>query len=310
MTRTLDVELSRVARRQHGLWTRAQALAAGASASLVDRRLRSGAWLRLDTSVYGSPAAPATWRRSVMAAVLAERAAAASHVTAAVLHRLDGFREGRPHITIPPGAHARGKLSIAHRNVSCRATVIDHIPCVALDQVFIDLAQCVSLQRLETALARRADRDAGVIDRVRDRYVDLAPRGGRDLRRLRTVLERFGGGDHVHESALEREARRLFQRPDVPPIVWQAPFPGREPGAHRVDGMIPDWGLVIELDGRSWHTRVDDFDRDRRRDQAAAAAGLLTLRFSYSQIVHDPAWCLSILRQTGAQRASAFVNTG
>jgi hypothetical protein len=306
----VDLELAGLARRQHGLWTRTQALSAGASGSLIDRRLRSGAWLRLDTSVYGSPAARATWHRSVMAAVLAERVAIASHRTAAALFALAGFRPGRPHVTIPAGAHARGRLSIAHRSVSLRATVVDDIPCVTIEQVFIDLAQCVSVDRLRMALARRADREPSVIDRVRDRYVELAPRGGRDLRRLRAVLDRFGSGETIKESELERLARHVLQHPELPLVVWQAPFPGREVGACRVDGLIPAWGIVIELDGRAWHARVDDFERDRRRDQAAAAAGLLTLRFTYAQIAYDPEWCLTVLREAGARRAGAILAAG
>ena len=115
-------QCERLARSQHGAWSRRQAFDAGASESLIDRRLRSGAWLRLDAGVYGSPAAPPTWHRSVIAAVLAEPWAVASHRSAAVLHGLEGFRPGRPEVTILPGANARGRLAIAHRGVDTRAS--------------------------------------------------------------------------------------------------------------------------------------------------------------------------------------------
>ena len=49
------------------------------------------------------------------------------------------------------------------------------------------------------------------------------------------------------------------------------------------------WALVIEADGRAWHTRVEDFERDRRRDAEAAAAGYLTLRFTHHQLTHEQA---------------------
>lgn len=297
-----DDVVARRARSQHGAWSRRQALAAGASESLIERRLRTGGWLRLDTAVYGSPGAPPTWGRSIMAAVLAEPWAVASHRSAAVLHNLEGFRPGRPEITIRPGASARGRLAIAHRGIDVRTTKVDHIPCVTADQVFVDLAQVISEGRLRKALARRADSTPRILDAVRDRYCLLAPRGGRDLRPLRAVLERFGVDDEIAESVLERRMRMLFTRREVPSISWQAPFPGRAPGAQRVDGVIDDWKVVLEGDGRSWHTRVDDFERDRRRDQAAAAAGYLTLRYSYHQIVDEPSACLATLVQTGERR--------
>jgi very-short-patch-repair endonuclease len=119
------------------------------------------------------------------------------------------------------------------------------------------------------------------------------------------VLDRFGAGPGIDESELERRMRLLFTRPEVPTIRWQAAFPGRVAGPQRVDGVIAPWKIVIEGDGRAWHTRVDDFERDRRRDQSAAAAGYLTLRYTYNQITTDPEWCLSTLLQTGATRVTA-----
>lgn len=239
-----------------------------------------------------------------MAAVLAEPWAAASHKSAAVLHGLVGFRPGRPEISIRPGANARGKLSLAHRAIDTKTTVIKGIPCVTLDQVFIDLAQVTGARRLEKALARQADHTPAVVEAVRDRYLVLAPRGGRNLQPLRAVLDRFGSGAIPDESELERLMRMLFTRPDIPPIRWQAAFPGRLPGPQRVDGMIDLWRVIVEGDGRAWHARIDDFDRDRRRDQAAAAAGYLTLRYSYHQIAREPAWCVDTLLAAGTQRAA------
>src|SRR3546814_9697878 len=81
--------------------------------------------------------------------------------------------------------------------------------------------------------------------------------------------------------------RLLLTRADIPPIAWQAPFPGRQPGARRVDGLVESWRLVVEADGRAWHERVRDFERDRRRDAEVAAAGLQTLRFTWHQITAE-----------------------
>ena len=97
----------------------------------------------------------------------------------------------------------------------------------------------------------------------------------------------------------------MFTDPRVPRIHWQAAFPGQETGPRRVDGLVERWRIVLEGDGRAWHTRVDDFERDRRRDQAAAAAGYLTLRFTYHQIVREPERCLSTLIDAGARRIAA-----
>lgn len=305
MDRRPDAAIARLARRQHGVWTRRQAMAAGMSPKMVRVRTDRGDWVILDHGVYAHLASAPTWERSVMAAVLAEPWAVASHQTAAVLHELVGFRQGRPVITIRPGANARGRLALAHRGIDVRTTHVNGIPCVTLDQVFIDLAQSVGERRLKEALSDRAGHDPRLLDAVRDRYCALAPRGGRNLQKLRTVLERFGSGELPSESELERRMRAVFTVPGVPPITWQAPFPGRHPGKRRVDGLIPAWSVVLEGDGRAWHTRVTDFERDRRRDAEAAAAGLQTLRFTWYQLVEEPDWARSILFNVGAHRSAA-----
>ena len=301
----VDQAIAALSRRQHGAWSRSQALAVGATRSVIGTRLRNHAWVRLDTAVYGHPASAPTWERSVMAAVLAEAWAVASHRSAAVLHDLDGFRPGRPEVTVRPGAHARGRLAIVHRGVDVRTTTVSGIPCVALDQCFVDLAQVVSERKLRVALGGRAGRQTGILDAVRDRYVDLAPRGGRNLRPLRAVLERFGAGELPHPSELERHLRLVLSGPDIPDVVLEAPFPGRDPGSQRVDALIPSWSVVVEGDGRAWHTRVEDFERDRRRDAEAAAAGLLTLRFTWHQLTQERDWVRDVLLTTGFHRRAA-----
>ena len=86
MRSTSSQRLAAIARRQHGSWSRRQALACGFSDKMIRTRIRRGEWLQLDTAVYAHVASLPTWQRSVMAAVLAEPWAAASHRTAAVLH--------------------------------------------------------------------------------------------------------------------------------------------------------------------------------------------------------------------------------
>lgn len=301
-THTPDRAIARLARRQHGAWSRRQALAAEFTSSMIETRLLRGHWVQLDTAVYAHAASLPTWERSIMAAILAEPWALASHRTAAVLHELRDFRRGRPEITIRPGANARGRLAIAHRGVDTRSTTIDFLPVTTVEQTFVDLAQVVTERRLRAAFSHKAERHETLVDAVRDRYCALAPRGGRDLRNLRSVLDRFGAGEAIEVSELERVMRRVLASPAIPDIEWEAPFPGRSPGPSRVDGLIRPWRTILEADGRKWHTRLEDFERDRRRDAEAAAAGFLTLRFTYYQLVNEAAWAQDIVVDAGEHR--------
>jgi hypothetical protein len=276
---------------------------------MIRAREQSGEWVRLDHAVYGHVSVPPTWERSLMAAVLAEPWARVSHRASAALHELTGYRRGRPEVTIRPGANARGSLAIAHRGVDVRSTTIRGIPVVTVAQTFIDLAQISSSEKVGTALSDRAEDDPKLLDTVRDRYCALAPKGGRDLRTLKQILDRFGAGPSIQRSALEVELARVLAGRGMPEALWEAPFPGRSTGPQRVDALLPVWQLIVEADGRTWHARLEDFERDRRRDAEAAAAGYLTLRFTHHQLVHEPRWVARILLSTGATRCADLRGT-
>jgi very-short-patch-repair endonuclease len=133
----------------------------------------------------------------------------------------------------------------------------------------------------------------------------LAPRGGRNLSTLRAALLHHGTEPPCTESGLERRLHAVASDPQIPHVHWQAPFPGQEDGQQRVDGLIPMWSIVLEGDGRPWHTRVDDFERDRRRDAEAAAHGLLTLRFTWNQLDREAAWVRRTIIDAGRHRLAS-----
>jgi very-short-patch-repair endonuclease len=56
-----------------------------------------------------------------------------------------------------------------------------------------------------------------------------------------------------------------------------------------VDALIPDWRLVLEADGRRYHQRIEDFERDRWRDAEAAVHGLHVMRFTHRRLRDDRA---------------------
>ena len=53
---------------------------------------------------------------------------------------------------------------------------------------------------------------------------------------------------------------------------------------HSVDACWPDYGLVVELDSRTWHETRAAFQRDRERDRALQLAGLRCIRFTSTDL--------------------------
>jgi len=74
-----DARIAAVAARQHGAFSRAQALRAGLTPHAISHRRRSGRWLDLHRAAYAIAGSP-TEERRIMAAVLSlgERAVIAS----------------------------------------------------------------------------------------------------------------------------------------------------------------------------------------------------------------------------------------
>ena len=63
---------------------------------------------------------------------------------------------------------------------------------------------------------------------------------------------------------------------------------------HLVDFCWPEERLIVETDRRRHLSRAA-FERDRARDQALVAAGWTVLRFTYRQVLEEPARVRDVL---------------
>ena len=83
---TVTRSLNRLAARQHGLLTRAQAQQAGLSARAIDRRIASERWDLIRPGVFAVGGVPCTWEQAILAVCLAGGSGTVvSHETSAQL---------------------------------------------------------------------------------------------------------------------------------------------------------------------------------------------------------------------------------
>src|SRR5215210_3203631 len=94
--------LNQIARRQHALITRDQALASGLSPHQVRQRIRSGEWCTVRPGVYAVNGAPPTWLQAVAAVCLAPQVWT-SHQTAGALWALPGVGDDAIHVVTDLG---------------------------------------------------------------------------------------------------------------------------------------------------------------------------------------------------------------
>jgi very-short-patch-repair endonuclease len=277
-----DVALFHLAARQHGLLTRAQ-LASHLSRHRRTHLLRRGRLVPVRPGVYAVAGAPDSWERHVLAAVLAAGpGAAASHRTAAALHRLAVRNAPLLELTVPAGRRVRLDAVRAHRST---CTVADHrtrvagIPVTDVARTLCDLAAVLLPSELEAALDDALRRRLVSIPRVERVHAELARPGRRRTRVVDALLAARRGGIQPGDSEPERRLVRWLVEAGFPrPAQQYRVRVGQR--SYRVDCGYPDLGIDIEYDGWDAHRTRSSFDRDRARGNELEAAGRTVFRFT------------------------------
>lgn len=289
---TPDGRIAHLAVRQCSTFARAQALDVGFTDPSIRRRLRSGRWERVHPGVYRLAGVATAWAGEVWAAQLAAGPlAVVSHQSALCLH-------GCPHVpprpvtlTIPHGGHARVRGAVVHQIDDVRPHHVrtrEGLPVTTAARAVVDLAASTGARLLGRIL------DDLVFDRATSRaavgacLAQVARPGKPGVRTLAQVLDDRSDETAPCDSALEQALRAALVGAGLPQPRAQMPLPGRGAVTGLVDAAYPDCRLILEADGRRWHTRVRDLARDHERDAEAARAGWQTLRFLYEEIIGHP----------------------
>lgn len=299
--------LNRLAAAQHGVFSIEQARAAGFDRSAVHRRVRSGSWVPIDDSVYAMASAPRAWRQALWTAVLSRQQAVLTHWSACRLFGLSDIPRHRPTILVPRGSNTRSRAARVYETdqfEEIAATEVEGLPVTTMPETLLMLARDVSSDVLtdvfdEAIIRGLLDLDAmaATIDREAGRRTPGAPL----LRRL--TSSRMPAAPSQSSSYLERVLEIILHDPRMPP--WTREYEFTLAGvASRVDVFVPSARLVIEADGRNWHSRWQDMESDRARDNELAARGIQVLRFTYHMLTSTPQKCLEQAIATCLLRAA------
>jgi hypothetical protein len=126
------------------------------------------------------------------------------------------------------------------------------------------------------------------------RRLELAA-GRRGVKPLRAILAQLAPTAAFTRNELERRFLAICKRAGLPrPDVncWlELPGTGSE-----IDFAWPGRRLAVETDGYETHGTRSAFEEDRRKDQLLAVAGWRVIRFSWRQVIYDPARVETVLR--------------
>lgn len=293
------MDLEAYVRRQAGVISRPQALAAGLSRDQIDRRLARRAWLPLHRGVY----LVAGFRRSdearLRAASLWAGPEAVVHgASAAWWHGMLGQLPEAVTLTVPPRYRRRSpppgilvrRRTVPGADLAVRLDVpVVSSPLAALEAA-VELEEPVGFGaavELEAAVGLGAG-GAVFLDRALQRYVrfpalyraytrNLGAGGSKTAAKLLVAAaDRAGSG-------AERLLVRLLRSARV--RGWTLGYPV---GPYLIDVAFPAARVAVEVDGWAWHVDAERFRSDRRRQNALVAAGWTVLRFTWHDLVHRP----------------------
>ena len=285
----LDVLISRLAERQHGVVALPQLQSLGLSPRAVRDRVSAGRLVRIHRAVYAVGHARLTLRGQWMAAVLAYGPRAVlSHRSAAALI---GIRpDNRPKIDITlPSASGKARTGIdVHRSTTLQpadVTGVDGIPCTALPRTLLDLAEVTDRQGLERAISQAEVLRIFDLRAVVDVLSRAAGRRGAGV--LRDVIAQYEGPT-LTEEELEERFFALCRSAALPkPAVneWIALGGGI---AYKADFLWRAERLIVETDGWGSHGTRQAFENDRRRDRRLSVAGWTVVRFTWRDVEREP----------------------
>jgi very-short-patch-repair endonuclease len=273
-----DRRIAAVAGAQHGQITAAQLLDLGLTRAQIRTRVEAGRLHPVHRGVYSVGVPPSVPLGRWTAAVLAVGAGAVlSHGSAGAVWALS--REPDAVEVTTPRRGARGRPGIVvHHAVVDPADVTRHqgLPLTTPARTMLDLAAGASAadvdRRLQDARVRRLVDD----DSLAATLARNADRAGRPALAAAAAVP-------FTRSELERAFLALVAAHDLP-----APRTNVRVAGFEVDALWPEQRVVVELDGRAAHATRAAHERDRRRDAALRAAGLIVLRFTWWDVTGDP----------------------
>lgn len=268
--------------------SREQALGVGLTTARINGLVAAGHWIRVEPGIYSAFGPPGGVAIAWAGVLIGGDESCVGGWAAAYLQGLTGQWPERIETWTP--RHLKDRPGLVFRRG--RRLHEGQPPRTVAAATIVDLAAEIGEDQLVTLLAEAAFKRITTPDAVR---AELAGRGRHPARRLlHTLLGDVAAG--VMSPLERRYLRDVELAHGLPQGVRQARL-----GAP-TDVLYPDFMVVIELDGSHWHGGGRAI-RDRDLDHIRAAAGALTLRFTWPDVVTRPcevaAQVAAVLRSRG-----------
>jgi hypothetical protein len=283
-----DQNVAKLSAGQHGVFTYADALAAGLSRRQLARRVHE--WERVHDGVYRMPGVVPSWRGDLLAACLAATyPAAISHRSGAALRGLPGGRDDIVEITTRRWLRTQKSGLVVHESTRFDErdiTVLDGIPVVTTERLILELAGIWrSVNFVETVIQAARRKRLITYASTRATFDRLARRGVKGVAVMRAALERWNPQNAPTESDMETMLIQILREHGLPEPVTL--FVVRDEHGNfvaRTDAALPLWRITIEYQSKQEHTDEFQLEKDDHRRNSVIAAGWKPLAARYSDL--------------------------
>ncbi len=289
-----------LARVQAGTVSRSQLINRGLSSNLVDGWLRSGYLFKVLPGTYsvGRPAETqeAIWMAGVLHggdyAVLGGESAAEAWKIGVAAEQVEIVRPSGLRRSLR-GCQPHRHLEFSFRRGSVQPTDISRIgPVPVMDpaRTLIDLAARSPERRLRRYFieaGRQGLLDSSCLSRIEQRSRGFAGRP-----RLLALHSCWDPSTGKIRSVLEGEFKLLCAERLLPPPLMNQGVSGYE-----VDAVWEEAKLIVELDGRRFHSDAFALEQDSRKTKALREMGYRVLRFTWNDIIERPEWVATQIRE-------------
>jgi hypothetical protein len=281
-----DVLMAARAARQSGVVSIEQLYRLGFSLDQVKTRVRRGQLHRIYDGVYAVGHRDFPLRGRLLAALfVGGDDAFLSHRTAGGLRGVCALDPGRIELTVIADRTPRAREGLVfHRTTTLldEAEVGRHrgLRTATVPRVLVDLAAKASAVQIEELIAEAVRND--VFEPLAFEAALLRHSSRRGVARLRAVADYYRPLPD-RKSEFERDwDREHAKRPEIPPCERNVVIDGWE-----IDCCWRTQGVALELDGRRYHTALQDFEKDRRKDTALQLMRLKPMRAGYWMFKRD-----------------------
>lgn len=286
MPQELPERCRRLLRLQQGIIASRQAEQAELSPRRMEVLVRTRRWQRLEFGVYAAFTGEPPRDARLWAAVLrAGQPALLSYQTAAELNGLNDKPSRLIHVTIPVSRSIRPVNGVViHRSARALEARDGHLlpPRTMVEETVLDLAQlATSFDDVVSLLARSCQRQL-TTPVLLTMSMELRPKM-RWRAEIGMALRDVAHG--VHSPLELRYLRDVERAHGLPCSDHQAS--GRNGQVVRRDVLYRRYRVVVELDGAASHPDERRW-QDKWRDNAAAADGLITLRYGWADVTARP----------------------